>query len=44
MTNQIKSVFQTLNEVGYGQDVEQKNNFSYLSWANAWTYLKKFYE
>jgi hypothetical protein len=43
MTNQIKSVFQTLNEVGYGQDVEQKNNFSYLSWANAWTYLKKFY-
>lgn len=43
MTNQIKSVFQTLNEVGYGQDVEQKNNFSYLSWANAWTYLKKLY-
>lgn len=43
MTNQIKSVFQTLNEVGYGNDVEQKNNFSYLSWANAWTYLKKIY-
>ena len=43
MDQKIKSVFQTLNEVGYGSDVEQKNNFSYLSWAHAWTYLKKIY-
>lgn len=43
MEKQIKSVFQTLNEVGFGENVEQKNNFSYLSWAHAWTYLKKLY-
>ncbi len=43
MEKQIKSVFQTLNEVGFGENVEQKNNFSYLSWAHAWTYLKRFY-
>lgn len=43
MEKQIKSVFQTLNEVGFGENVEQKNNFSYLSWAHAWTYLKKIY-
>lgn len=43
MEKQIKSVFQTLNEVSFGENVEQKNNFSYLSWAHAWTYLKKLY-
>ena len=43
MEKQIKSVFQTLNDVGFGENVEQKNNFNYLSWAHAWTYLKKIY-
>lgn len=38
-----KSVFETLNEIDVGEHVEQKNGLNYLSWAWAWTELKKRY-
>lgn len=38
-----KSVFETLNEIDVNEHVEQKGNLSYLSWAWAWTELKKRY-
>lgn len=38
-----KSVFQTLSEVSVKSKIERKGNLDYLSWANAWSMLKKLY-
>lgn len=35
--------FETLNKIDCSEHVEQKNGLSYLSWAWAWTKLKKLY-
>lgn len=38
-----KSVFETLFEVNVNKQVEKKNGLNYLSWAYAWSELKKLY-
>lgn len=38
-----KSVFETLNAINCNERVEKKNGLSYLSWAWAWTIVKKNY-
>lgn len=38
-----KSVFETLNEINVGEHIEKKGSLSYVSWAWAWTELKKRY-
>lgn len=40
---QIKSVFDTLNEINVNEHTEKKNNLTYLSWAWAWAEVKKKY-
>lgn len=35
--------FETLNKIDCSEHVEQKNGLKYLSWAWAWTKLKKLY-
>lgn len=40
---QVKSVFETLNDINVNDKTEKKNNLTYLSWAWAWTELKKVY-
>lgn len=37
------NVFETLNQIDVGEHIEKKNGLSYLSWAWAWTELKKKY-
>lgn len=39
----IKSVFDTLNEINVNEHTEKKNNLTYLSWAWAWAEVKKKY-
>ncbi len=41
--NENKSVFQTLFEINVNEHVEKKNSLSYLSWAYAWSEVKKLY-
>lgn len=36
-------VFETLNKINVSDKVEQKNGFTYLSWAWAWGEVKKIY-
>lgn len=36
-------VFETLNKINVSNKVEQKNGFTYLSWAWAWGEVKKIY-
>ena len=38
-----KSVFETLNKIDCSYKIEKKNGLSYLSWAWAWTEVKKLY-
>ena len=38
-----KSIFETLNSIDVGDKIEKKNGLSYLSWAYAWTEVKKLY-
>ncbi len=38
-----KSVFQTLFEINVNKQVEKKNGLNYLSWAYAWSEVKKLY-
>lgn len=42
-TSTKKSVFQVLNSIDVTPHVEKKNNLTYLSWAWAWTEIKKNY-
>lgn len=37
------SVFETLNKIDVSNHIEQKNGLNYLSWAWAWTEVKKLY-
>lgn len=43
MSNQKKSVFETLSGVAIKDKVERKGNIDYLSWAYAWSLLKQHY-
>lgn len=38
-----KSVFKTLNSIDVSSKVKAKNGFNYLSWASAWSEVKKQY-
>ena len=38
-----KSVFEVLNAIDCSQHIEKKNGLTYLSWAWAWSILKKHY-
>lgn len=38
-----KSVFQTLFEINVNKQIEKKNGLNYLSWAYAWSEVKKIY-
>lgn len=38
-----KSVFETLFEINVNKQVEKKNGLNYLSWAYAWSEVKKLY-
>lgn len=38
-----KSVFETLNGISVSEHIEKKNGLSYVSWAWAWTEVKKVY-
>ena len=38
-----KSVFETLNDINVGKNIEKKGQLSYLSWAWAWQEVKKAY-
>lgn len=38
-----KSVFQTLNAINVNEKTEDKNGLTYLSWAWAWSEVKKIY-
>lgn len=38
-----KSVFETLNAINCNEHTEKKNGLTYLSWAWAWTKVKKHY-
>ena len=40
---ETKSVFETLNKIDVSNHIEKKNGLSYLSWAWAWTEVKKAY-
>ena len=37
------SIFSTLSEIDVSEHIEQKNGLNYLSWAWAWTEVKKLY-
>ena len=37
------SIFETLNSINVNEHTEQKNGLTYLSWAWAWTEIKKHY-
>lgn len=39
----VKSVFERLNAINVNEHKEDKNGLSYLSWAWAWTEVKKLY-
>ena len=43
MTEEIKSVFNTLNAINVNDKTENKNGLTYLSWAFAWAEVKKIY-
>ena len=44
MTEEKKlNYFEELNQINVSDNVEKKNGLSYLSWAWAWTELKKRY-
>jgi hypothetical protein len=39
----MSAVFEILNKIDVGEKIEKKGNLSYLSWAFAWSELKKLY-
>lgn len=39
----MSEVFKTLNSINVNENTEKKNGLTYLSWAWAWTELKKVY-
>ena len=41
--NKPRSVWDTLSAIDCSQHVEKKNGLTYLSWAWAWSILKKNY-
>lgn len=43
VSEQKKSVFETLSAVSVKDKIERKGNLDYLSWANAWSVLKSYY-
>lgn len=43
MATEKKSVFETLNEINVNEHTEKKNGLTYLSWAWAWSEVKKKY-
>lgn len=43
MSNQKKSVFEVLSSINVNGHVEKKNGLTYLSWAWAWSEVKKAY-
>ena len=43
ITKPKKSVFDSLNEINVNEKTEKKGNLRYLSWAWAWTEVKKLY-
>lgn len=43
MEQENKSVFETLNNINCKEHTEKKNGLTYLSWAWAWTEVKKKY-
>ena len=42
-TKETKSVFATLNAINVNEHTEEKNGLTYLSWAWAWSEVKKLY-
>ena len=43
VTKPTKSVFDSLNEINVNEKTEKKGNLTYLSWAWAWSEVKKLY-
>jgi len=43
VTKPKKSVFDSLNEINVNEKTEKKGNLTYLSWAWAWSEVKKLY-
>ncbi|RHW48861.1 Sak single strand annealing protein [Lactobacillus bombicola] len=43
MTEEKKSVFATLSEIDVKRYLDKKGRLDYLSWANAWTLVKRAY-
>ena len=43
MPNKVKSVWETLSVIDCSGHTEEKNGFTYLSWAWAWKTLKELY-
>lgn len=43
IVRQEKTIFEKLFEINVNKHVEQKNGLSYLSWAYAWSEVKKIY-
>ena len=43
MSSKIKSVWETLSVIDCSGHTEEKNGFTYLSWAWAWQTLKELY-
>ena len=43
MSEEIKNTFQILNDINVSDKLADKMNLKYLSWANAWGYLKSVY-
>jgi len=43
VTKPTKSVFDSLNEINVNDKTEKKGNLTYLSWAWAWSEVKKLY-
>lgn len=43
MSEEIKNTFQILNDINVSDKLADKMNLKYLSWANAWGYLKGIY-
>ena len=39
----MSAIFEVLNKINVGDKIEKKGNLSYLSWAFAWSELKKLY-
>lgn len=43
MSNEKINTFEVLNKINVSQKIEEKIGLKYLSWANAWGYLKEAY-